>query len=105
MKNFVQPGKILELTAPYDRKSGEGALIGSIFGVATVDVKSGAKANFSVEGVFELPKAADTIVEGDEAYWDDTAKVVTTDDTGTVLIGAFVEAASSGAATAKVLIR
>jgi len=34
MKNFVQPGKTITLTAPYAVTSGDGLLVGSVFGVA-----------------------------------------------------------------------
>ena len=37
MKNYVQPGATLTLTAPYAVVSGDGLLVGSIFGVATTD--------------------------------------------------------------------
>jgi predicted RecA/RadA family phage recombinase len=34
MKNFVQPGNTITLTAPYAVASGDGLLVGYIFGVA-----------------------------------------------------------------------
>ena len=34
MKNFVQPGNTITLTAPYAVTSGDGLLVGAIFGVA-----------------------------------------------------------------------
>ena len=34
MKNFVQPSNTITLTAPYAVASGDGLLVGSIFGVA-----------------------------------------------------------------------
>ncbi len=34
MKNFVQPGNTITLTAPYAVASGDGLLVGSIFGIA-----------------------------------------------------------------------
>ena len=38
MKNFVQPGANLTLAAPYDRTSGQGALIGSASGKANYHI-------------------------------------------------------------------
>ena len=35
MKNYVQPGNTITLTAPYAVASGDGLLVGSIFGVAS----------------------------------------------------------------------
>ena len=54
MKNFIQRGETLTLTAPYAVSSGGGALVGSIFGVAVTDVASGEDGEFQVAGVFDL---------------------------------------------------
>ena len=35
MKNYVQPGNTITLTAPYAVTSGDGLLVGSIFGIAS----------------------------------------------------------------------
>ena len=35
--DHIVPGEVLTLTAPYTRTSGQGALVGTIFGVATAD--------------------------------------------------------------------
>lgn len=75
MKNYVAHGRVLTLNAPYDRTSGQAAKIGSIIAVATVDVLSGARAEWDVEGVFDVPKATSQAwTEGLIIYWDDTAK-------------------------------
>jgi predicted RecA/RadA family phage recombinase len=102
MKNMIQQGDTLELAAPYDRTSGQGALIGSIFGVAQVDVLSGVRASFAVAGVFDLTKASGAVTEGAKLYWDNTAKNVTTTSTSNTLIGCATQAAASGDATARV---
>lgn len=102
MKNYVQEGDTLELTAPYDRTSGQGALIGSIFGVAVVDVLSGAKANFQVKGVFDITKAAGAVTEGAKMYWDNTARNVTTVSAGNTLIGCATQAQAGGDATCRI---
>ena len=39
MKNYVQPGNTITLTAPYAVVSGDGLLVGSIFGVAAGSVR------------------------------------------------------------------
>lgn len=81
MKNFVQQGVNLTLTAPYALTSGDGALVGSIFGVAAGDAENGAEVDLVTEGVFTLPKPElEDIAIGAALYWDDTAKNVTLDD-------------------------
>lgn len=98
MKNFVQPGVNLTLAAPYDRLSGEGALIGGIFGVASNDVDSGDDGVFVTEGVFDLAKVdSQAWTVGAAIYWDDTNKYCTTTATSNTLIGAALAAVGSGA--------
>ncbi len=98
MKNFVQEGETLTLTAPYAVTSGLGALVGSIFGVAVGDVANGAEGEFKVEGVFDLVKAASQAwTVGAKVYWDNTNKVCTTTASGNTLIGVAVVAVGSGA--------
>ena len=99
MKNFVQPGNVVTATAPYAVSSGGGALIGTMFGVATNDVASGADGEFQVTGVFDLAKATGAgtaIAEGAAAYWDDGAKLVTGVSAGNTLIGVGLKGVAAG---------
>ena len=103
MTNFIQQGDTLTVTAPYDVLSGGGALVGTIFGVAANDAKSGATdLELTVEGVFDLPKAAGAVTQGAAIHWDDTNKVATTTSTNNTKIGVATQAAASGDATARV---
>lgn len=103
MQNYTQPGDILTLTAPYAVASGAGALVGSIFGVATSAVASGAEGEFKTCGVFELTKATGTAwTQGEKIYWDDSNKRCSDDSTVGQLIGAATAAAASGDTTGKV---
>lgn len=79
MKNFIKPGDTLTLVAPYNVSSGGGMLVGSIFGVATETVLSGASVEATLEGVFELAKTtAEAWTQGAVLYWNDTTKALTT---------------------------
>lgn len=98
--NYIQEGDTLVLAAPYDRLSGEGALIGSLFGVALATVASGANGTFTTQGVFQLPKtSAQAWTVGAKIYWDNTNKECTTTATSNTLIGCAVEAAANPSAT------
>ncbi len=98
MKNFIQPGHTVTFAAPYDRSSGQGALIGTIFGVAQNDVLSGVDCPFCVEGVFELVKVGSQAwTEGAKIYWDNTNKYCTTTAMSNTLIGVCTKAVGSGA--------
>jgi predicted RecA/RadA family phage recombinase len=106
MQNFVQEGKILTLTAPYARSAGEGALVGSIFGVACNDVLLSAAGEFWVgEGVFTLTKTDEQAWSvGDKIYWNNSTKACTTVATDGMLIGYAAEAVlvTAGLVTGKV---
>ena len=56
MKNYVQPGNTITLTAPYDVASGDGLLVGSIFGVASGTAALGETVEAALVGVYELKK-------------------------------------------------
>lgn len=99
-QNFVQPGRILSLTAPYARAtSGLGALIGGIFGVSMDTVAAAAEGQFETEGVHALLKV------GSQAWtagvtkvaWDDTNKRLTSDLAAGPLVGIATEDVASGA--------
>jgi predicted RecA/RadA family phage recombinase len=105
MKNFIQRGETLTLTAPYAVSSGGGALVGSIFGVAATDVASGEDGEFQVVGVFDLVRetgASTGWSQGALIYWDNTNKRVTKTSTSNKLIGVAVRAAADGDATGRV---
>jgi predicted RecA/RadA family phage recombinase len=106
MMNYVQEGRhITVAAAPYALTSGDGALVGNLFGVAAGDAESGAEVVLGVVGVYSLAKvSALAIAVGDPIYWDDSAKLVTTDGTAGAnsLIGVAVTAADNPSATVQV---
>jgi len=98
MKNYVQPGNTITLTAPYDVASGDGLLVGSIFGVATGAAANGEAIEAALVGVFDLKKVGSQAwAVGDKIYWDNTAKETTKTTTSNTLIGVAIEAVGSGA--------
>lgn len=81
MKNYIQKGENLTIAAPYAVTSGGGVKSGLIFGVAAGTAASGADVDLVTQGVFDLPKVStDVFAVGAAVYWDDTAKLVTSDD-------------------------
>ena len=98
MKNYVQPGNTITLTAPYAVTSGDGLLVGSIFGVAAGTAILGDPVETAVEGVYDLKKVASQAwAAGDKIYWDNTAKQTTKTLTSNTLIGVATEAVAGGA--------
>ena len=98
MKNYVQPGNTISLTAPYAVASGDGLLVGSIFGVASRTAALGETVESTLVGVFDLTKVGSQAwAAGAKVYWYNTNKRCTTVATDNTLIGVAVEAVASGA--------
>lgn len=98
MKNYVQPGNTITLTAPYDVASGDGLLVGAIFGVATGAAVNGESIEAALVGVFDLKKVGSQAWDpGDKIYWDNTNKQATKTATDNTLIGVAIEAVGNGA--------
>jgi predicted RecA/RadA family phage recombinase len=98
MKNFIQDGDVITLTAPYALTSGQGALVGQLFGIAATDVASGASGEFATRGVFSVTKAGSQVWSvGQKVYWADGTRVFTNVATGNVFVGHAVEAVAGGA--------
>src|SRR5581483_10616898 len=97
MRNYVQPGKTITLTAPYAVASGDGLLVGAIFGVAAGIAALGEPVETALVGVFDLKKVGSQAwAVGDKIYWDNTAKEATKTTTGNTLIGVATEAVGGG---------
>ncbi|MFO0453093.1 MAG: DUF2190 family protein [Pseudomonadota bacterium] len=98
MKNYVQPGDTLSLAAPYGVASGDGLLVGSLFGIANGTASTGEPVEAAVVGVFDLKKTGSQAwAAGDRIYWNNTARETTKTATGNTLIGVAVEAVGAGA--------
>lgn len=103
MKNYIQLGHNLTVTGPTGGvASGNGMLIGAMFGVACGDIAEGERGEMSVVGVYRLPKAAGATSAFVKIFWDNSAKVVTTTASGNTAIGAATSAAASGDGTVTV---
>jgi len=98
MRNYVQPGENITVTAAATATSGQGVLIGNLFGIAAGDAAIGEDLDLVTVGVFAMPKVStDVLAVGDAVYWDDAAKLVTADDASGAneLIGLAVTAAAN----------
>ncbi|MHB0925880.1 MAG: DUF2190 family protein [Gallionellaceae bacterium] len=101
--NYVQEGDVLTLTAPYTVTSGQGAQIGSQFGVALADITNATAGEFATSGVWDLTALSTaTGSQGAKAYWDNSNKRVDTDGTVGILIGSLTTTKTNGQTTARV---
>ena len=103
MKNYVQEGKTITVTAPAAVASGQFVTVGAIRGVAAFDAAQGEPVEVATEGVFTLPKvAADNIGVGDLLYWTGTACTKTAGTGSKPLVGVATKAAAVNVTTVQV---
>ena len=108
MKNFRQPGNIIDLVAPTGGAvSGSPVIVGAFFGIAAYNATAGTNVSVQLTGVFTLPKEAGLAInQGDVVYWDETLSAVTkTSTTNTVLIGVATVSVITSAPTVDVRLK
>lgn len=98
MKNHIQKGDIITVPAPAGGiASGEGAIIGNIFGVAAYAAAVGDPVELATTGVYQLPKAnAAVLTVGARVAWNNTAKNINVPGAGRFPVGVATEAAGNG---------
>ena len=102
MKNFVQEGGTLTLTALADGSGGDLVMIGDLPVVALSDHKAGEQFAGRAEGVVRLPGKGNAIGEGDIVYSTGDG-MVTGDPTGAKRVG-FADSAK-GAGNADLTVK
>lgn len=105
MKTYIQNGHVVTVPTPTGGiASGEGLIVGNIFGIAAYSAAEGDPLELATTGVYKLPKAsAAVLVVGTRVAWDNTAKQVNTPGAGRFPIGIATEAAGTG--TTSVAVR
>jgi predicted RecA/RadA family phage recombinase len=94
-KNFQQHGNVVTATAPSEVTSGDGVLIGSLFGVAEHDAANGDAVELGVVGVYRLPIDG-AVTWGAPAYWTGSAVSASDGSGSNTLIGHFLCAQTGG---------
>lgn len=105
-KNFIQPGDVLELTAPVGGVvAGKGYLVGGIFVVAQDTKDAGETFRGARSGVFDLDKtAAVAFTEGAPVSFNTTTLAALAPAAGMVPVGCAAKAAAGGDATVRVVL-
>ncbi len=98
MKNYLQNGHIVRVITPAGGiASGEGLIVGSIFGIAAYSAADGEPLELATTGVYKLPKAtAAVLTVGARVAWDNTAKNINVPGAGRFPVGVATEAAGNG---------
>ena len=108
MKNFIQRGENITVTVTDDSdavalESGDGYLIGSLFGIAVADAAIGAEVVLATAGVFDMAKtSAEAWTVGQKIYWDVATALATSTASSNKQIGVAVEVADNPSSTGKV---
>ena len=101
--NYIQPGKVLDFDAPYDRTTGQGFQVGSIFAVALGTALSTVAIRGQIDGVWTLAKtSAQAWTVGQKIYWDNGNKRCDSDSTVGMLIGVAQAVAANPSSTGNV---
>jgi predicted RecA/RadA family phage recombinase len=104
MKAYIQPGRALTVIAPAGGVlSGQGVLIGTLFGIAQYDAVEGAEVEILTEGVVEIDKTSALQIDvGDRLFWDATNKVVNKTATAQVCVGIAVSTAANPSGSVRI---
>ncbi|MBT3361452.1 MAG: DUF2190 family protein [Rhodospirillales bacterium] len=103
MKTFIQDGNIITVTAAANIASGDGVLVGNIFGISVLDAVAGDEVEIATVGVYELPKLSTAVIaQGDRVAWNSSTGKVVVPATGMFPLGVATLAAGNGTATIKV---
>lgn len=71
MNNYVHEGTVIDIVAPYEVDTGQGVLVGELFGIATSWASPGEQLTIRLNGVFDLVRLMDQDWNiGDPIYWD-----------------------------------
>lgn len=103
MKNYLGPGIAVNVPAPAAVKSGDGLLVGTLFGFCGADAALNDNVALYTAGEYKVNKATGQAwAVGQTAYWDDTAKKVTTTVGANTKIGVAIAAAATADTTGNI---
>lgn len=100
MKNFLAHGHSLTVTNTTGGAiaSGQGVLLGTMFGIAAGPIATGEDGVLNLEGVYQLPKiGSQAWTVGARVYWDAANARCTNVATGNTLIGVATAPVAGGA--------
>ncbi|WP_208350399.1 DUF2190 family protein [Pseudaestuariivita rosea] len=103
MKNYVQAGENITVTAEAAATSGDGVRVGTLFGIASGVAEIGDSLVLVTEGVFEMPKVAtDDMAVGAAVYWRSSDGLVTTTASGNTKVSVAIMAAGNPSSAVRV---
>lgn len=103
MRTQTQTGNVITVAAPYAVASGDGAKVGSFFGIATSAAAISASLELALTGTYAITcLAADSGAVGTKMYWDDTNKRLTTTASTHMFVGSLTVSKVASETTATI---
>jgi len=98
MKTYLQKSDVITVAAPAGGiASGDGLIVGNIFGIAAFAAAAGEPVELATTGVYQMPKTtAAVLTVGARVAWDNTAKNINVLGTGRFPVGVAIETAGNG---------
>lgn len=100
---FYQLGGAIDYTPATAVAAGDVVVIGSLVGVAKLDIPANTTGALALTGVYKVSKGTGAITAGTVLYWNKSSKQVVTSGSDLPVFGIAVADAASGDAT--VLVR
>ena len=100
MKNYIQKGDLVTITAPANVSAGQLVRVGLLAGVAQTTALSGQPVEIATEGIFDVTKAGSqawTVGAAIYGTGTNTLTATTATTTGNIFLGVAVAAVGSGA--------
>lgn len=98
---YVQRGETIDYIPAADVNAGDVVQVGTIVGIAKLDIKAGALGALAIVGAYDFVKGTGAIAFGAPLYWD--GEKATTSQTDTYL-GIAIAAAKSEDGTVRAVI-
>ena len=92
---YVQKGEAIDFRPETNIKAGTIVPFNGLVGIARLDIRAGELGALAVTGVFESPKANESIDVGDAVYWDAANEAATKERTDIYLGTAVYNAQAS----------
>ena len=101
---YVQKGEAIDYRPSEAVAAGEVVVLGSLVGIARLDIAADALGALAVVGCYDVAKATGAVTVGAAVYWDATNHKATTTATGNPYLGKAVLAAESADELVRVLL-
>jgi predicted RecA/RadA family phage recombinase len=102
MLNHIADGRVLNVLATVAILSGSLVKVGDVVGVASTNIAPGESGSVQITAVYEVPKSAGAVAQGQKLYFDEDADALTTTAGDHTFAGHAYEAAAAGDATVRV---